>query len=177
MMDYVKLCLELGAYKAAQIKTEQLVFSESFRGLCEQNACGRYGRSYTCPPHVGEISALIRDIQKRKTAVIWQTIHPLEDSYDFEGMGRGRELHADITLRIAEQVPGTMVPRALVLGAGGCFICKTCGVNENVPCRFPGKALSSLEAYGIDVSSIEKVTDMKYINGVNTVTYFSGLFL
>jgi len=171
LIDYVKLCLELGAHKAARIETGQLVFSESFRGLCERNACGRYGRNYTCPPHIGEISALIGEIRRRGTAIVWQTVHRLEDSYDFEGMQRGRALHADITQKIAARADG------LVLGAGGCFICETCGVNENVPCRFPSKALSSLEAYGIDVSGIEKVTDMKYINGVNTVTYFSGLFL
>lgn len=171
MMDYVKVCLELGAYKAAQMKTEQLSFSESFRALCEQNACGRYGKNYTCPPHVGEIADLIREIKRHKTAVLWQTVHRLEDSYDFEGMRRGQALHNGITLKIAEQAP-----EALVLGAGGCFLCETCGASINEPCRFPGRAISSLEAYGIDVSSIGKVTDLKYINGVNTVTYFSGLF-
>ena len=36
----------------------------------------------------------------------------------------------------------------------------------------PEKALSSLEAYGIDVYQTTKDTDLKYINGADTVTYF-----
>ena len=40
------------------------------------------------------------------------------------------------------------------------------------PCRFPEKALPSLEAYGVDVYNTTKDTDLKYINGQNTVTFF-----
>jgi len=174
-MDYVELCLDAGATKAAQILTEQLTFSEIFRQYCEQNTCGRYGKNYTCPPHVGEIADLIRDITLRKHAVVWQTISPLEDSFDYEGMVEARDRHNEVTLNIAEQARA-LLGDVLILGAGGCFLCQTCAVNTKEPCRFPGKAISSLEAYGIDVSKIEAVTDMKYINGANTVTYFSGLF-
>jgi len=175
-MDFVKVCLDAGAAKAAQVLTAQLTFDEIFRTYCEKNYCGRYGKNYTCPPHVGEIADLIRDIRTRETAVLWQTISPLEDSFDFEGMTRAREKHNDITLKIAEQARELLGSNVLILGAGGCFLCETCAVNTKEPCRFPGKAISSLEAYGIDVSKVETVTDMKYINGANTVTYFSGLF-
>jgi predicted metal-binding protein len=174
--DFVKLCLDLGARRAAQIPTARLTFSEAFRGYCEQNSCGRYGKNYTCPPHVGEIAGLIQAIQKRKTAVIWQTVHALEDSYDFEGMMRGKDIHNAMTLETADRAREHLGPDVLVLGAGGCFLCETCAVVTEEPCRSPGRAISSLEAYGIDVSKIGTVTDMKYINGADTVTYFSGLF-
>ena len=113
--------------------------------------------------------------KQRKTAIIWQTVHALEDSYDFEGMQRGQEIHNVLTIKIARQAR-IVLDDALVLGAGGCFLCKTCAVVTNEPCRFPREAISSLEAHGIDVSQIEHVTNMKYVNGLNTVTYFSGLF-
>ena len=174
-MDFVSLALDKGAHKAAQISTKQLRFSEEFRTACEQNTCGRYGKNYTCPPHVGEIAELIDRIKQRKFAVVWQTIYALEDSYDFEGMQRGQSRHNAITLEIAEQARA-MLPDVLVLGAGGCFLCKNCAVNTDEPCRHPDRAISSLEAHGIDVSSIQYITDLKYINGVNTVTYFSGMF-
>ena len=175
MNDLITLALDCGAHKAAEIATEQLRFSEGFLAACEQNYCGRYGRNYTCPPHVGEIGALIAKVQRRKTAVIWQTVHNLEDSYDFEGMQRGQTLHNGITLEVAQQARAVL-DDALVLGAGGCFLCNNCAVNSDEPCRFPGRAISSLEAHGIDVSQIERVTELKYVNGANTVTYFSGLF-
>ena len=40
----------------------------------------------------------------------------------------------------------------------------------------PALAMSSLEAYGIDVAQLAKQAGMKYINGVNTVTYFGAVF-
>ena len=175
-MDFVKLALQLGAHKAARIATEQLCFSEDFLAACEQNYCGRYGKNYTCPPHVGEIGALIEKIRRRETAVIWQTVHELEDSYDYEGMRRGQEMHHKITREIARQARA-LVPDVLALCPGGCFLCDDCAVNTDEPCRCPGEAISSLEAHGIDVAQIERVSELKYVNGVNTVTYFSGLFL
>ena len=38
-------------------------------------------------------------------------------------------------------------------------------------------ALSSLEAYGIHVAKIGDVSGLRYINGKDTVTYFSGEFV
>lgn len=52
------------------------------------------------------------------------------------------------------------------------FLLKRCAKVDNEPCRFPEKALSSLEAYGVNVSATVKNTEMKYINGPDTVTYF-----
>ena len=175
-MDFVKLALDCGAHKAALAQPKQLRFSESFLAACEQNVCGRYGRNYTCPPHVGGIGALIAKVRACEAAVLWQTVCRLEDSYDYEGMRRGQETHNSITISIAGRARA-LAPEAFVLGAGGCFLCKTCGAVTGEPCRFPGEAISSLEAHGIDVSSIEAATGMKYVNGINTVTYFSGLFL
>ena len=43
---------------------------------------------------------------------------------------------------------------------------------DGIPCRFPEKAIPSLEAYGINVSRLASAAEMKYINGQNTVTYF-----
>ena len=47
--------LRLGAYRAEFIETERIEADASFRKLCESNACGNYGRSYMCPPDVGEV--------------------------------------------------------------------------------------------------------------------------
>ena len=90
MNDLLKICLENGAYKAEKVKTDKLNFSSTFRTLCERNSCGRYGKNYMCPPHVGEIDALIEKICSYQDALIWQTVHKLEDSYDFEGMMEGQ---------------------------------------------------------------------------------------
>jgi len=173
----IKLCEEIGVSNVGLISTADVVFEPELIKLCEANACGRYGAVYTCPPHVGETEKLIETLKKFKTAVIWQNISPLEDSYDFEGMMEAQEGHVEMTQEIAQTLYDEFGrENIIVLSAGGCSVCEECAVLTNVPCRFPGKALASLEAYGINVSKLAEIAGMKYINGVNTVTYFSGAF-
>ena len=67
------------------------------------------------------------------------------------------------------------ITKVLHLGAGGCGVCKRCAKVDGEPCRFPSEAMPSLEAYGINVSSLASLSGMKYINGQNTVTYFGAV--
>ena len=78
--------LRLGAYRAEFIETERIEADASFRKLCESNACGNYGRSYMCPPDVGEVETLMGRLKDYRLALVYQTVGTLEDSYDFEGM-------------------------------------------------------------------------------------------
>jgi len=174
-MDFIQLALTHGAHKAALISPAALRYDEKFLQACEQNLCGRYGKNYTCPPHVGDIRALIAKLQACEHALVWQTISPLEDSFDFEGMQAAQQQHNAITIAIADDLRSTL-PHAIALGAGGCFLCRTCAAETSEPCRHPTRAISSLEAHGVDVSSIQQACSLKYVNGMNTVTYFSGLF-
>lgn len=81
-MNFVKLCLEMGATRAVEIPVDKLVFQPKLRELCEQNACGRFASNYTCPPLVGEVEDLIEQLKGFSTAVIWQNVYTLEDSFD-----------------------------------------------------------------------------------------------
>ena len=60
-------------------------------------------------------------------------------------------------------------PNALCLGTGGCRICKTCAWPET--CRFPEKACSSMEAYGLFVTEVCRENGLSYYHGERTVTY------
>lgn len=51
--------LDCGAAKAALLSGEQIIFSESFRDICQNNQCGCYGKCWTCPPDIGGIEELI----------------------------------------------------------------------------------------------------------------------
>lgn len=108
-------------------------------------------------------------------AVLFQTISPLEDSYDIEGMHDASVTHNRLTRKVQETFR-SMNDENMVLGAGACGVCQTCTKPEGVPCRFPDLAITSLEACGINVSELAKTCGLRYINGQNTVTYF-GLFL
>ena len=152
-------------------------FDARFRKLCEDNTCGSYGRNYMCPPAIGSFEDCKNEILRFKHALVAETIYPLEDSFDFEGMMEGQAKHNKMARSIARLVyEGLGKDKALVLSAGGCSFCEVCGIITGEPCRAPENAMASLEAYGINVSEIGRVSDLKYINGVNTVTYFAGVF-
>ena len=175
-MDYVNLCLSMGAAKAEEIPVSKLLLQPELREYCKQNSCGRYGRNYTCPPSIGDVNNLIAELKTFSRVIIWQNIYPLEDSFDFEGMMDAAAKHNAMTEKIARLLY-PKVENILILSAGGCSICKTCGIITNEPCRDRKHAFSSLEAYGINVSQIGEISSLKYINGPNTVTYFAGVFV
>ena len=137
--------------------------------MCKQNYCGMYGKTWTCPPAVGELSALKEKCLAYKNAFVFTTKHEIEDSFDIEGMGLAREKHGDIEKELLSALQGQ---NFLCLGAGACNVCKTC-TYPTAPCRFPTRARTSMEACGISVVDLAKEVDINYVNGANTVTYFS----
>lgn len=60
-------------------------------------------------------------------------------------------------------------PDTLCLGAGGCRVCKQCAYSE--PCRFPEKAMSSMEGYGLFVTQVCRDAGIPYHYGEKTITY------
>lgn len=172
----VQLALDCGAHKAAAMEQSHIRLSESFRGLCEANSCGKFGRCWMCPPEIGPVEERMAEIRSYPHAVVFQTIWELEDSYDLEGMAEGAQKHARAAAALREAAGGKLKNNFLVLSCGGCNLCETCAKITDEPCRFPDKALSSVEGYGVDVYKTVKGTELKYINGADTVTYF-GMIL
>lgn len=167
----IQLALEAGARKAAVIRTEDIVVSSVFRDICAGNACGKYGRCWMCPPDIGEIDVLMARLKAYGCGLLYQTIYDIEDSFDIEGMGEASRRHAQVSQRVNDAVR-PLLPGCLHLSCGGCNLCERCARMDNEPCRMPEKALPPMEGYGIDVYNTTKPTELKYINGQNTVTFF-----
>jgi len=172
----IESALQCGAAKAAVIPADRIVLSASFREICRSNGCGNYGRCYMCPPDVGEIETLMEKVRQFPRGLLYQTITPLEDSFDIEGMTAASAEHAQVSQRLQQAAKGLGLQKTLHLTCGGCHLCETCAKRENQPCRFPDKALPSMESYGIDVYQTVRDTPLRYINGQDTVTFF-GLLL
>lgn len=166
--------LAMGAKNAAVLRVTEISFDKSFRSMCASNVCGNYGKSYMCPPDVGEIGSLIEKAKAYRYAIVYQTIGMLEDSYDFEGMMEAGQRHNDLSQKVRKLFDQNGFENALHLGAGGCRLCPVCGKKTGEPCRYPDRAMSSLEAYGVNVSELATQCNMRYINGTNTVTYFGA---
>ncbi len=166
----------LGVSHAAVIPVSNIPFDRRLRESCEANRCGAYGTNWACPPLCGEIDELIAQAKTYQTAVVFQNIYQIDDSFDIEGMERAARGHQEMLRRIHDD--NTVMPQeGLLLGAGGCTYCERCAAADHEPCRFPGKAFASLEAYGIFVSELAEAAGLKYINGVNTITYFGAILL
>jgi len=171
----LRAALTEGAHKAVVIRAEDIVLNACFRDICAGNGCGMYGRCWMCPPDIGDIEPLMAEVRSYSYGLLYQTVSTIEDSFDFEGMTEAGARHA----RLSQQLEAALKPLLgdhLHLSCGGCRLCDRCTRQDNLPCRHPDRALSSLEAYGIDVYNTTKPTGLKYINGVNTVTFF-GLVL
>ncbi len=173
----IKQILDLGATGVAEIAVSKMQFEPSFRSLCEANSCGKYGKSWACPPMAGEAQDLIAKAKKYSHAIVYQTVSPLEDSYDIEGMEAACTRHHTLSSKVTELAKKQKLTDFLNLSAGGCSVCSTCAALEDKSCYFPEKRVSSLDAYCVNVSLLAKDCDLKYVNGQNTVTYFSALLI
>lgn len=170
-----EIAQSMGASNAAVIEVSAIKFNPVFRAACEANTCGHYGRCWMCPPDVGDINELIAQAEQYKYALVFQTVAILEDSFDIEGMEEAAVKHNRLSEKLDREI-GAGFNGYLRLGAGSCGVCESCSKRENKPCRYPERAVPSLEAYGISVADLARVSGIKYINGQNTVTYF-GAFL
>lgn len=164
--------LKAGVHKAAIIEIQDVVLSASFRDICAGNACGMYNRCWQCPPDIGEIDALMDTFRQYQTGILYQTVYKIEDSFDIEGMGASARCHAQVSQQVNDAMKEALHVPFLHLSCGGCNLCERCAKVDGLPCRFPEKALPPMEGYGIDVYQTTACTDLKYINGQNTVTFF-----
>lgn len=174
MIDLVNMALENGATKAALLAACEIPFNAELRAYCEANACGTYGKNYGCPPYAGTPEEVMARAKEYENALVFQTVSELEDSFDFEGMMEAGARHKALTAELYEKVRAMQV-KCLPLSAGACSVCEKCACLEHAPCRFPDRAISSLEAYCVNVSLLAGKCGMRYTNGENTVTYFSAI--
>ena len=173
----------LGISAAAVFPVGDIVFDPVFRDMCKQNLCGRYGKNYMCPPAIGELDDLKHDVLSYANVILIQTIYPLEDSYDFEGMQDGQAVHTENIHKVRDYIETEKIKENIfydkmkILGAGGCMLCPKCGIIDGIPCRFPDKAVSSVEGYCMNVAHMTNSHGLKYINGENTVSYVAVFLL
>ena len=166
--------IALGFSHAHLAEVKPLKSLDAVREMCASGKCQIYGKCWTCPPACGTIEECSERMHKYDWGVLLQTTAELEDSMDFEGMMDGEQRQKENCYKFAEML-SERYEDILPLSSGGCRLCKEC-TYPDAPCRFPKKALSSMEAYGLLVSDVCKDNDLPYYYGPNTVTY-TALYL
>ncbi len=152
------------------IGTAAIPFSPAVVEACRRNACGMYGKRWTCPPGAGTLEELEHKVKAYPLAAVFTCKYVIEDSFDFEGMMEGQRDSKRVFAAVAEEMRAAG-ETFLALGNEGCELCESC-TYPDAPCRFPDRAMPSVEACGINVMQLAKQIGVKYNNGPNTVTYF-----
>lgn len=167
--DVLDLASENGFTKAVPLEVSGIHLNPEVRKMCEDNKCHLYDTNWACPPGCGTLVECEEKIKAYKRGVIVQTTGELEDSFDFEGMEMIKERHNASFHTFIDQLSAVKV-KLLPLGDGCCSICEHCTYPDE-PCRFPDKAFSSMEAFGMLVSDLCKLNNIDYYYGPNTLTY------
>lgn len=175
MDHWAQQAVAFGFSMAAVLDAKTLEPLDAVRDMCAADKCGVYGRCWTCPPGCGSIAENTVALRKYTEGILVQTTCQLEDDFDFETMEACGRQHKEMFRAFDQVLRAAGFEGTLALGAGGCNVCDTC-TYPDAPCRFPDKALSSMEAYGLLVSDVCKRNGLGYYYGPGTMTY-TGCYL
>jgi predicted metal-binding protein len=130
----VAKAIESGASEAKIIAAQDVVFDPRSFLKC-RFGCNRWGRYWTCPPHLGLSPEQFMEAYKRyHHAVMIKSPDP--------AVGQEASLAVEKEAMLSL---GCSFAFALVL----CVQCEECAHPE--PCRYPHLARPSMDAYGIDI--------------------------
>ena len=165
----IEQALAAGFANAAVMDTKDLVFVLSFRPLCEENLCGKYGVNYACPPDCGTVEEMRERVLKWPRALVLQTMWDIDDPLDDAQTKPAKGEHNKMTRKLIDALarPGLMV------GAGGCSLCNPCAITTGEPCRFPDQRYSCMSAYCVFVQEMAESCGMEYDCGPGVVAFFS----
>ena len=164
----------LGFDAAVTLDPKKLIAREDVRAMCAQDSCGAYGKNWTCPPAIGTVSQCQQKMWQYKTGILLQTIGHMEKVVDSKCYRETEQRHMDHFYALADAIRKEC-PDALCLGAGGCRICSQCAYPQ--ACRFPEKAVSSMEGYGLFVTQVCRDAGIPYHYGEKTITYTACILI
>ena len=158
----------MGFEEAVPLDPQSLIAREDVRAMCVEDKCGAYNKNWTCPPAIGTVEECQEKMRRYKRGILLQTVGQMTKAVDTRCYRETEQRHINNFYALAEAIR-KVHPDALCLGAGGCRVCKVCACPE--PCRFPGKAVSSMEGYGLFVAQVCRDANIAYHHGDRTITY------
>jgi predicted metal-binding protein len=167
--------LAAGFSNSVELKVETLQFLPEVREMCTSNRCHKYDKCWTCPPACGSLEECASKVTNYSRGIIVQSVGELEDSFDYEGMMALESQHKENFEKLVAELHKKH-PNLLAMGAGGCSICEECAYPDG-PCRFPDRAIPSMEASGLWVSDICKKNNIPYNYGTGKMAYTSCILI
>ena len=165
---------ELPLYAYFYIDPKSLDFSDRVRYICSAE-CPMYGKTWACPPAVGEVSACRAKCLAYTNCLVLGTIAETDDISDMQETLATRPEHEAITERVAGFMK-EMGIEPYILSTEACAICDRCAYLDNKPCRYPEKMHPCVESHGINVIPTLEENGLPFQFGDNVVTWYSLLF-
>lgn len=170
-----KLAQEAEAFgfsHAGPVDVTTLAPSQQVRDMCADGKCQYYGHNWMCPPECGTVEECAGKIGRYESALLVQVTAEMEDEFDAEAIMdaglRLKELSAKFHEKMKERFGETML-----LGVGACNLCASCAYPK--PCRFPDKAVSAMEGYGLMITEVCSENGIGYFYGDGTITFHALL--
>ena len=165
---------QLPLYTYHFIAPEELEFNERIRWIC-QHECPMYGKTWACPPAVGEVSECEKKCRSYVNCLMISTITEVNDISDLQETLDTRPAHEKITNQVRDLMREQGI-NPYILSTEACAICERCAYLDGLPCRLPGKMHPCVESHGINVLGLLEELGLSFQYGENVVTWFSLLF-
>ena len=165
---------ELPLYAYFFIDPRGLEFSPRIRDIC-QAECPMYGKSWACPPGVGEVAACEKKCLSYDSCLMIGTITEVADISDIEETLATRPDHEAVTDQVAELLR-QLGAEPFVLSSEACAACDRCAILDGQPCRFPDRMHPCVESHGIVLTRTLEENGLEFQYGGNIVTWYSLLF-
>ena len=172
-MDRKKLeaqLAELPLYEYAFIKTDELLFSERVRYICETE-CPMYNTTWACPPAVGTVEACQKRVMAFEEGLLIATITEVSDTANIAETLATRSDHEEITRQVLSMVR-KQAAQTLTLSTEACAHCAHC-TWPDAPCRLPDRMFPCVESHGILVTDLAEKHGIAFLAQGNIVTWFS----
>ena len=177
MIDREKLeqqLAELPLYVYMDIDPSGLEFSERIRWIC-QTECPMYGKTWACPPGVGEVAACEKKCRSYKKCLMVGTITEISDIANVAEALDTRPAHEQITNQVRDMFREQGI-EPYILSTEACAECERCAILDGEPCRMPGRMHPCVESHGINLIPTLEANGLEFQYGENIVTWYSLLF-
>lgn len=176
-MDKEKLeqqLAELPLYVYVFIDPKSIEFTERVRYICKAE-CPMYGKTWACPPGVGEVAECKAKCLGYTSCLMVGTITEAEDITDMEGALKTRPAHEKLTNQIRDMFREQGI-EPYILSTEACSVCERCAILDGQPCRMPGRMHPCVESHGINLIPTLEENGLEFQFGGDVITWYSLLF-
>lgn len=166
--------LELPLMQYEWLTPSELLFKEEVRQICKQE-CPMYGKSWSCPPAVGNVEECQKRCLEYQGVFLFTTIAEVTDIANMEETLQTRFEHEEITRTIGKMFKENGAEIKL-LSSESCAVCETCAFCEGEGCRHPDYMIPCIESQGILVTELAEKYEIPFLDSMTTVQWF-GIIL